>query len=111
MTALVSSSVLGDMSTGHHNQCIIEASVALFRHQAETTYGKDHLSARNVRFGEQKESAVVDLSFLDSDSDTFYDALGPATSSKISMSVSEMTQLLSNSRVLHARFFFGGGLR
>ena len=82
---------------------MIDASVALFNfcdgQRSEEYCGKEGI--RND----------TDLSFLETDSDTFYDALGPARSSKISSSIRDLTQLMAKSHVLHARFFQGGGLR
>ncbi len=88
---------------------MIEASVALLGSKS-----CDEISSslsKGKRAGSNEENASVDLSLLNLDSDTFYDAIGLARSSTVASGVIDFINQMGQTHVLHARFLPGGGFR
>ncbi len=92
------------------HQCMIEASVALIGLKC-CDDSSINSSKRGRAGSNERETGSSDLSLLNCDSDTFYDAIGMARSSAVSSGVIDLISQMGQVYVLHARFLPGGGFR
>ncbi len=91
-------------------QGMIEASVALLGLKSCDEISSSFFKGKRAGSNEG-ENGAGDLSLLDLDSDTFYDAIGLARSSTVASGVIDFINQMGQAYALHARFLPAGGFR